>query len=58
MLELSWKGTMPITLQDGTKRKFLQDGDEVVIYGYCIGDNYKVGFGQCKGKLLPSYSEL
>ncbi|KAK0163062.1 hypothetical protein PV327_006773 [Microctonus hyperodae] len=57
MLELSWKGTMPITLQDGTKRKFLQDGDEVVIYGYCIGDNYKVGFGQCKGKLLPSYSE-
>lgn len=33
MLELSWKGTRPILLKDGTSRKFLQDDDEVIIRG-------------------------
>lgn len=33
MLELCWKGTKPIPLSDGTTRKFLQDGDEVIISG-------------------------
>lgn len=33
MLELSWKGTKPIKLNDGTTRKFLQDHDEVIISG-------------------------
>lgn len=33
MLELAWKGTRPIPLRDGTNRKFLQDGDEVIIRG-------------------------
>lgn len=56
MLELCWKGTRPITLKDGTIRKFLQDGDEVIIHGYCVGDGYKVGFGSCTGKLLPPTS--
>lgn len=57
MLELSWKGTMPVSMQDGTTRKFLQDNDEVIIRGYCVGDDYKVGFGQCAGKLLPAHSD-
>ncbi|KAH0553701.1 fumarylacetoacetase [Cotesia glomerata] len=57
MLELSWKGTMPVSMQDSTTRKFLQDNDEVIIRGYCIGDDYKVGFGQCAGKLLPAHSD-
>ncbi|KAL6263361.1 hypothetical protein P5V15_006156 [Pogonomyrmex californicus] len=57
MLELCWKGTHPIPLKDGTTRKFLQDGDEVTIRGYCIGDGYKIGFGSCTGKLLPVNSE-
>ncbi|XP_008554766.1 fumarylacetoacetase [Microplitis demolitor] len=57
MLELSWKGTMPVSMQDGSTRKFLQDNDEVIIRGYCVGDDYKVGFGECAGKLLPAYSE-
>lgn len=55
MLELSWKGTKEITLSDGQKRKFLQDGDEVTLTGYCQGDGYRVGFGQCIGKLLPAH---
>ena len=54
MLELSWKGTKPITLLDGQIRKFLQDGDEVTLTGYCQGDGYRVGFGTCTGKLLPA----
>ncbi|XP_024888197.1 fumarylacetoacetase [Temnothorax curvispinosus] len=54
MLELCWKGTHTIPLKDGTTRKFLQDGDEVIIRGHCVGDGYKVGFGSCTGKLLPA----
>uniref|UniRef100_H2NP00 Fumarylacetoacetase n=2 Tax=Pongo abelii TaxID=9601 RepID=H2NP00_PONAB len=54
MLELSWKGTKPIDLGNGQTRKFLLDGDEVIITGYCQGDGYRVGFGQCAGKVLPA----
>ncbi|XP_012251865.2 fumarylacetoacetase [Athalia rosae] len=53
MLELCWKGTKPVALKDGTTRKFLQDGDEISIRGFCVGDNYRIGFGPCVGKLLP-----
>ncbi|GFT06726.1 fumarylacetoacetase [Nephila pilipes] len=53
MLELSWKGTKEITLLDSQTRRFLKDGDEVTLCGYCEGDGYLVGFGTCTGKLLP-----
>ncbi|XP_066257363.1 fumarylacetoacetase [Euwallacea similis] len=54
LLELSWKGTKPITLQDGTQRKFLQDGDTVTMRAVCEGDGYNIGFGSCMGQLLPA----
>lgn len=54
MLELCWKGTKPVDLGEGITRKFLQDGDEVVITGYCQGNGYRVGFGECRGKILPA----
>eukprot|EP00118_Oscarella_pearsei_P025052 m.307386 g.307386 ORF g.307386 m.307386 type:complete len:422 (+) comp42223_c0_seq1:44-1309(+) len=54
MLELSWRGTKPVPLSDGSTRKFIQDGDEVVMTGWCSGENYRVGFGQCSGKILPA----
>ncbi|XP_067327543.1 fumarylacetoacetase isoform X2 [Anolis sagrei] len=54
MLELSWKGTKAIDLGNGQTRKFLQDGDEVIITGYCQGKGYRVGFGECSGKVLPA----
>ncbi|XP_017766633.1 PREDICTED: fumarylacetoacetase [Eufriesea mexicana] len=57
MLELSWNGTRDVPLKDGTNRKFLQDGDEVIIRGYCVGNGYRIGFGPCSGKLLPAYTE-
>ncbi|XP_003388584.1 PREDICTED: fumarylacetoacetase-like [Amphimedon queenslandica] len=56
MLELSWKGTKPIQLENGETRKFLQDGDEVVISGYCKAHDHLVGFGECTGTILPAHN--
>lgn len=54
MLELCWKGTKTIDLGEGATRKFLKDGDEVIMTAFCEGDGYRVGFGECRGKVLPS----
>jgi fumarylacetoacetase len=54
MLELSWRGTKPINLADGSSRKFIQDGDEVVIRGFNSKDNVRIGFGEVRGKVLPA----
>lgn len=54
MLELSWRGTKNIDVGGGKTRTFLKDGDEVIIKGYCEGDGYRVGFGLCKGTILPA----
>jgi len=54
MLELSWKGSKTIPLNDGTTRKFLQDGDNVILRGFAQGDGYRIGFGDCAGKVLPA----
>jgi fumarylacetoacetase len=53
MLELSWKGTKEVAMADGSIRKFLKDGDEVNMIGWCQGEGYRVGFGDCKGRVLP-----
>ena len=45
MMELSWRGAEPITLPTGEERKFLADGDTVVMTGWCEADGIKVGFG-------------
>ncbi|XP_036400347.1 fumarylacetoacetase [Megalops cyprinoides] len=57
MLELSWRGSKPIDLGGGETRTFLKDGDEVSLTGYCEGDGYRVGFGVCKGKILPALQQ-
>ncbi len=54
MLELSWRGTDPVTLRDGVERKFLQDGDLVTMTGWAQGDGYRVGFGEVRGRVLPA----
>lgn len=54
MLEASWKGTKPVTLSNGEVRKFLQDGDTVVMRGWCQNEGGRVGFGECTGKVLPA----
>ena len=54
MMELSWKGTKPIKLNDGSERKFINDYDTVIMRGYCKNESIRVGFGECKATLLPS----
>ncbi|KAM6425969.1 fumarylacetoacetase isoform 3-T3 [Liasis olivaceus] len=54
MLELSWNGTKTIDLGNGQSRTFLQDGDEVIMTGYCQGKGHRIGFGECSGKILPA----
>ncbi|MDP2387084.1 MAG: fumarylacetoacetase [Bacteroidota bacterium] len=54
MMELSWKGTKPIKLNDGSERKFINDNDTVTIKGWCEKDGIRVGFGECKATVLPS----
>ena len=54
MMELSWKGTKPIKLNDGSERKFINDNDTVIMRGYCKNESMRVGFGECKATVLPS----
>ena len=55
LLELTWRGENPVALADGTERKFLQDGDELTIRGWCEGDHAdRIGFGSCSGVVLPA----
>jgi fumarylacetoacetase len=54
LLELSWRGATPLTLANGERRVFLQDGDRVTFTGWCQGDGYRVGFGSVTGKVLPA----
>ncbi|WP_439686090.1 fumarylacetoacetase [Cupriavidus oxalaticus] len=54
MLELTRNGAEPVTLPDGSQRAFLQDGDSVIMTGYCQGEGYRVGFGAVEGKILPA----
>jgi fumarylacetoacetase len=55
LLELTWRGTQPITIEEtGEKRAFLEDGDTLIMTGYCQGDGYRIGFGEVSGTVLPS----
>ncbi len=54
MLEITWRGTEPVEMPDGSQRKFIQDGDTVVMKGYCEKDGVRIGFGDCSGTILPA----
>ncbi|MEX2596962.1 MAG: fumarylacetoacetase [Salibacteraceae bacterium] len=54
MLELSWRGSKPITLSDGSERKFINDNDTVIMKGFCKKDNVRIGFGEVSSKVLPA----
>ncbi|MFN2429371.1 MAG: fumarylacetoacetase [Cryomorphaceae bacterium] len=54
MLELSWRGTKPIAMPDGSERKFINDGDEVKMRGYCQKNGTRIGFGEVSTKVLPA----
>ncbi len=55
LLELTWRGAEPITLPTGEPRKFLEDGDEVIMRGYCArAGAARIGLGECRGVVVPA----
>ena len=54
MLEISWKGTKPVQMPDGSERKFIADNDTVIMRGYSQKDGVRVGFGEVSTKVLPA----
>jgi fumarylacetoacetase len=52
MLELAWKGTKPLKMNDGSERKFILDNDTVIMRGYSSKDGVRVGFGEVAAKIL------
>ncbi len=55
LLEMTWRGTEPIELPNGETRRFLEDGDEIIMKGYCEREGFRrIGFGECRGKVLPA----
>lgn len=54
MLEIAWKGTKPVTMKDGTTRSFIHDNDTVIMRGYAEKNGVRIGFGECRSKVLPA----
>lgn len=55
LLELTWRGAEPIELPTGETRTFLQDGDEIIMRGYCEAANAaRIGFGESRGVVQPA----
>jgi len=58
LLELTWRGTEPLSLPTGEERRFLLDGDEIIMKGYMQAESRpRIGFGECRGTILPSDSK-
>lgn len=54
-LELTWSGAEPVTLDDGSTRTFLEDGDTIVLRATAPGpDGHVIGLGDCAGRILPA----
>ncbi|MDB6166805.1 MAG: fumarylacetoacetase [Lacunisphaera sp.] len=55
LLELSWRGTEPIALPNGEERRFLEDGDEIILRAHAERPGAcRIGFGECRGVVLPA----
>jgi fumarylacetoacetase len=50
LMELTWRGSEPLSLPSGEARRFLEKGDEVILSGHCERDGFaRIGFGECRG---------
>lgn len=54
LLEISWGGKEPLTLDTGETRTFIEDGDTMTLRGHAQGDGYRIGFGECVATILPA----
>ena len=57
MMEISWQGTKPVDMPDGSQRTFIKDGDRVIMRGFAEKDGLRIGFGEAAGKVLPALEE-
>ena len=54
LLELTRRGTVPFYLPTGEERRYLEDGDEVILRGFCEREGrVRIGFGECRGTVVP-----
>ncbi|HEV7923087.1 MAG TPA: fumarylacetoacetase [Thermoanaerobaculia bacterium] len=57
LLERTWRGTEPLELPSGETRRFLEDGDEVILRGHCAREGAtRIGFGECRGTVTAALS--
>lgn len=55
LLELTERGKNPIQLPTGESRRFLEDGDEVILRAFCEREGFRrIGLGSCTGAILPA----
>jgi fumarylacetoacetase len=54
LLEIAWNGQEPLRLADGATRAFLADGDRLTLRGHAQGDDHRIGFGACTGRVVPA----
>ncbi len=54
LIELTWNATQPLQLPGGETRGFLQDGDEITLRGWCEQGDFRIGFGQARGTIVPA----
>ncbi|UCH84168.1 MAG: fumarylacetoacetate hydrolase family protein, partial [Candidatus Latescibacterota bacterium] len=53
LIEITWRGQNPIQLPSGEERRFLQDGDEIIMRGSCEREGFaRIGFGECRGVIV------
>jgi fumarylacetoacetase len=56
LLEMTWRGTEPLELPTGEVRRFLEDGDEVILRGWCDAPGFRrIGLGECRGTVIPAH---
>jgi fumarylacetoacetase len=56
-MELTWRGANPLTMSDGSERKFINDYDTVFIKAWCEKNNVRIGFGEVRNKILPAFKQ-
>jgi fumarylacetoacetase len=57
LMELSWAGREPITLDTGETRGFIEDGDTLTLRANAKGEGFTIGFGDCVGEILPALDD-
>ena len=54
LLEITWNAAKPLTLSNGEERSFIQDGDTLIMKGFCEKGGLRIGFGEVTGKVRPA----